>query len=140
MLQCSATRLLSRYDHIYGVFITAAGKRRRLDIILVPRDSLAMAVCGWTGSKQYLRFMRTHAGNCAMLLNSHYMFRRAPGTNLGVLVPQEAPPLDQNRREFWPPGWDAKDSGKPRRQIETERDLWELLQLPYLEPHERNCP
>ena len=55
---------LDHYDHIWGIYLTKSGKRRRMDLIFVPPDchSWVFAYVGWTGSKQYLRFMRTHAG------------------------------------------------------------------------------
>lgn len=106
-----------------------------MDVILVPWASMPMALVGWTGSKAWLRFMRQHASNCGMLLNSHFMFRKA-GPAAGRLVPQEAPPLDAQGREFWPPGWEA--AGK--RSIECEADLFALLRIPNLPPDERNAP
>eukprot|EP00879_Flechtneria_rotunda_P004475 GHRR01004729.1.p1 GENE.GHRR01004729.1~~GHRR01004729.1.p1 ORF type:complete len:577 (+),score=218.14 GHRR01004729.1:1794-3524(+) len=66
---------MDHYDHIWGIWITAAGKRRRCDLMFIPPDQWVFAVIGWTGSKQYLRFMRQHAGNCGMFLNSHFLMR-----------------------------------------------------------------
>ena len=43
-------------------------------------------------------------------------------------------PLDANGADWWPPGWDAG------RQIECERDVFELLGVPYKEPWDRDCP
>lgn len=60
------------------------------------------------------------------------MFRKMDGES--IMVPDEAPPLDRDGREHWPPGW------RPGRQVETEADLFELLGIPYREPHERNAP
>lgn len=62
---------LPRFDHIYGVRRTAAGKVRRLDIILAPSEEFAMALVGWTGSRTYLRLLRQHAKDVGMYLNSH---------------------------------------------------------------------
>lgn len=166
---------MDRYDHIWGVYITKGGARRRIDIMMIPQDSWAYAVVGWTGSKQYLRFMRTHAGNCNMFLNSHFLMRRVRmpgGGGIAVLrVPEEAPPVDANLKEFWPPGWaplvttgantagDLNEQGLTdaaeeavnvkadkgavvgsERQAKTEEDLFQLLGIPYREPHERDCP
>lgn len=58
--------------------------------------------------------------------------RKEGGT--AYIVPDERPPLNRNKEEFWPPGWDAK------RRITCERDIFELLEIPYLEPSQRNCP
>lgn len=46
------------YDHIYGLYITRSGRRRRMDIIVVPPHMWVFALLGWTGSKQWLRFLR----------------------------------------------------------------------------------
>jgi DNA polymerase mu len=51
------------YDKFYGIFCTAAGKHRRIDIVLVPYEQLTFAMIGWTGSKQYNRWMRQHASD-----------------------------------------------------------------------------
>ena len=67
---------MDRYDHIYGIYLNSEGKKRRMDLILVPWSYWPYALVGWTGSKQYLRFMRQHAGNCGMFLNSHFLMRR----------------------------------------------------------------
>ena len=48
---------------------------RRIDIIIAPAEECAFCVLGWTGSRQYLRFLRQHAVDLGMALNSH---RRAP--------------------------------------------------------------
>jgi hypothetical protein len=50
------------------------------------------------------------------------------------IVPDERSPTDKNGKEQWPPGW------HPGRRVESERDIFELLSLPYREPHERNAP
>ncbi|KAJ9517900.1 hypothetical protein QJQ45_004185 [Haematococcus lacustris] len=57
---------MDRYDHIFGLWITPVdnqGRRRykRMDIILVPVNSWPWALMGWTGSRQYLRFLRDTA-------------------------------------------------------------------------------
>ena len=60
-----------RHDHIFGNFRTADGKVRRIDIIIAPAEEQAFCVLGWTGSRQYLRFLRQHAVDRGMHLNSH---------------------------------------------------------------------
>ncbi|KAL6760953.1 hypothetical protein V8C86DRAFT_3132060, partial [Haematococcus lacustris] len=65
---------MDRYDHIFGLWITPVdnqGRRRykRMDIILVPVDSWPWALMGWTGSRQYLRFLRDTAHHKHLLLN-----------------------------------------------------------------------
>jgi DNA polymerase beta thumb len=51
------------------------------------------------------------------------------------LVPCEGPPLNPHNRdeEEWPEGWSSA------RRVETERDIFELLRLPYRQPSERDC-
>ncbi|GLC34988.1 hypothetical protein PLESTM_000262200 [Pleodorina starrii] len=95
---------MDRYDHLWCIWITGSGRRRRLDVMFVPYGSQwPYAVVGWTGSKQYLRFMRQHALNCGMFTNSHATLRTTPS---GVrLVPEEALPTDSEGREFRPPRW-----------------------------------
>jgi hypothetical protein len=66
---------MDSYDHLWGIFITAAGKRRRIDAMVIPPTMWPYALLGWSGSKQYLRFLRQHTGNVGMNLNSHGLFR-----------------------------------------------------------------
>lgn len=66
---------MDHYDHLWCIHISPAGRRRRWDLMLIPASFWPMAVVGWSGSKQYLRFMRQHAGTCGMNLNSHYLMR-----------------------------------------------------------------
>ena len=54
--------------------------------------------------------------------------------NESFVVPDERSPLDKAGQERWPPGWG------PGRRVECERDVFELLQVPYREPHERDAP
>jgi hypothetical protein len=37
---------MDRYDHIWGVFITAAGKRCRLDLMFIPPEYWTYALVG----------------------------------------------------------------------------------------------
>lgn len=60
-----------RFDHIFGVFKTRGGSVRRLDMVLVPWDEWAFALVGWVGSRTFLRFLRQHARDLGMQLNSH---------------------------------------------------------------------
>jgi hypothetical protein len=85
-------------------------------------------------------------------------------------VPDDGPPLDRHCQEQWPPGWgpataagaaaaaDRQQAGTDLtamaaadgasssasqgsiRKVLTERDVFELLSLPYQEPYQRNCP
>ena len=60
-----------RYDKLLGMYITRGGTVRRMDIILAPPEELQMCLIAWTGSKQYLRFLRQHAINRGMSLSAH---------------------------------------------------------------------
>ena len=62
---------MRRYDHLLGMYITEGGKVRRLDLIFTIPAELPFCLLGWTGSKQYERFLRQHAADCGMKLNSH---------------------------------------------------------------------
>ena len=107
---------------------------------------LPLALIGWTGSKQYNRFLRRFAiDERGLILTSHGLHgtrdRRTVGQTpddgsleLGLAPEPPAPSLDANGADWWPPGWDAG------RQIECERDVFELLGVPYKEPRERDCP
>lgn len=134
------------YDKLYGIYRTANGAHRRIDVVLVPRCMLPFALIGWTGSKQYNRFLRRFAiDERGLILTSHGLHRTRDRRTVGQtpddgslelgLVPESpAPSLDANGADWWPPGWDAG------RQIECERDVFELLGVPYKEPWERDCP
>ena len=53
------------------MFKTKAGRWRRLDVIVAIKEEHAACVLGWTGSRQWLRFLRNHAAKRGMALNSH---------------------------------------------------------------------
>lgn len=41
---------MDAYDHVWGIFITSAGKRRRMDVIIIPPGMCwPFAQLGWTG-------------------------------------------------------------------------------------------
>lgn len=65
-------------------------------------------------------------------LPAYRLVREAAGQV--VLVPDEAPPLNRQGKEWWPPGWG------PGRRAQSQRDVFELVGLPYREPWERDCP
>ncbi|KXZ44399.1 hypothetical protein GPECTOR_68g370 [Gonium pectorale] len=108
---------MDRYDHMWCIWVTAGGRRRRLDVMLVPYGpQWPYAVVGWTGSKQYLRFMRQHALNCGMFTNSHATLRTTPGGAVAI-VPHEALPTDSSGREFEPPDWQRRGAEEQRTDL-----------------------
>ena len=50
-------------------------------------------------------------------------------------VPQEAPPGDSRKQDFWPPGW--AEAGK--RTVDSEEDVFALLRIPCWPPEDRDC-
>ena len=36
-----------RFDHLFGMFLTSAGKMRRIDLIFVPKPEFAFGYLGW---------------------------------------------------------------------------------------------
>ncbi|KAK9827505.1 hypothetical protein WJX74_006340 [Apatococcus lobatus] len=128
----SSNLAADRFDRVFGNFKTKAGKWRRMDLIFVPHEQLHFGLLGWTGSKQFLRFMRAHAGDRGMLLNSHGLLVKDEGR--AWLVPSERPPRGQDGALSWPVGWHAM------RPVSSQQDIFELLGLPYRTPAERNCP
>lgn len=67
-------------------------------------------------------------------------------------VPEEAPPLDRHGEPYWPPGWGpgsgdgrggedgGSGGGNKWRGVRTQRDVFEVLRLPYREPYQRDLP
>ena len=49
------------------------------------------------------------------------------------LVPDEGPPINREGEASWVPSWSQE------REVTQEQDIFELLQVPYRRPSERNC-
>lgn len=64
-------------------------------------------------------------------INPSRLLRKVEGRSL--LVPDEAAPTDRSGSERWPPGW------HPGRRVQSQRDVFELLGLPYRHPQERDA-
>ena len=126
------TQLLDRFDHYYGICKSCSGKYRRLDVIICPPEEWGFAYLGWVGSRSYLRFMRQHAKDRGMFLNSHALMIKEGSDS--YLIPQERPPKRRNGELDWPPGWTLG------REVLDERDVFILLEVPYRPPNERDCP
>ena len=93
---------------VFGVFLTAAGKHCRIDLITCAWEQRACCLLSWTGNRMYNRVLRTHAKqDLGYALNAHYLVKQ------GASAPV--------------PG------------LESERDIFEALGIPYLPPHLRNA-
>ncbi|MEW5314485.1 MAG: hypothetical protein WDW38_005981 [Sanguina aurantia] len=117
-----------------GFCMMQAGKRRRCDIIVVPPTEWAVSKMGWTGSRQWLRFLRQHVASPSLRMNNHCILRLTDTDTL--LVPEEAAPLDPQGNEYWPEGWLEKG----KRSLETEEDIFQILRLPHRPASQRNIP
>lgn len=131
---------VDRFDRFFGVFSTYGGRAKRIDLIFVPFEELGFGYLGWVGGRQYLRFLRQFAADASrhpdikssMHLNSHGLLAKLGDTVWQV--PQEGPPIDfTSGHPKWPPGW------QQNRPVTTERDVFELLSVPYQLPSDRNC-
>jgi hypothetical protein len=81
-----------RYDHIFGNFKTSAGNFRRIDLIISPWEEYPFCLFGWTGSRQYLRFLRHYAKEVrGMNLNAHRCGKVGHHTRVGYSVPSLTP-------------------------------------------------
>eukprot|EP00891_Asterochloris_glomerata_P008834 jgi/Astpho2/8834/fgenesh1_pg.00129_%23_25_t len=122
--------------HLFGVFKTKAGRWRRLDVIVAIKEEHAACVLGWTGSRQWLRFLRNHAAKRGMALNSHRLVRKDGRST--VAVPEDGPPNDRSLSPQWPAGWlQQHEQGSC---VTSEADILSLLGVPYRQPQERNAP
>jgi DNA polymerase/3'-5' exonuclease PolX len=110
-------------DRLFGVWITKAGHRRRVDLVMTPPGQWPFALLGWTGSVLLNRLMRRHArdlrgglaGDKGYCLTNHGLVR----IDDKLLVPHETEP------------------GKA--PFATEREICEYLELPFLAPEFRNA-
>lgn len=146
---------LDLHSKLFGLFLcggggsaaaSAGGRYRRLDAVVVPFAQLPFATVGWTGSKCYNRLLRHHASRRGLCLTSHALVRRGDRRWVGQVADDPemlrrglppgppAPSRDADGNDWWPPGWDEN------RRVETERDVFELLGVPYREPNERDAP
>jgi hypothetical protein len=91
------------------------GKHRRLDVIIAPYKSLPFALLYFTGSAYLNRSMRVRAIQMGCSLSEH-------GLRTGCVYGPKRKRLTPG--EFVP-------------NLNSERDVFEYMGLPYLEPHER---
>ena len=128
---------MDKFERYFGVWLSlcsggsgeARKEWRRVDIVLVPAWQYGYALLGWTGSKMYNRFCRQYARQLGLMLNNHCMVKRVDDEGHDCKHWQGARifPTEIQGHKYeglWPV---------------TERAIVEqLLEMPYLEPHERN--
>ena len=104
----------------FGVFVTAAGRRRRVDVVVAAHLEWPFALLSWTGGKVFNRLLRNYANNMRCQLSAHgLMTVPRPGDDRPArIIPVETHP------------------GTPRP--ETEEDVLRLLGIPWLPPHLRD--
>ncbi len=69
---------------MYGVYVTRAGRYKRLDLIFVAAPCLPHALLGWTGSTVFLRLLKDHCNRQARadsqgrgyLTTNHHLYDR----------------------------------------------------------------
>lgn len=66
---------VDKYDHLFGLFFNKSGRLRRLFVIHVPQAMLPWAQISWTGSKQYLRFLKKWVSSRGMRLTPYGLMR-----------------------------------------------------------------
>ena len=90
-----------------------------------PLRTRPFALVGWTGSRQYNRFLRDYCNNNNMMLTNHGLFNREDPAKC---IPYEAPsPVN---------GTTLADLGGT---VRDEMDVFKLLGVMYLPPHLRNA-
>ena len=101
---------------------------RRIDFIIAPIDQLPFAILGWTGSKQFERSIRLYSEReFGWRLTSHGIYDHKKVRNL-------------NSFEFKLVL--LKKNLVVKNQViiaKAEREIFELLNLTYREPKDRNC-
>jgi hypothetical protein len=103
---------LDKHDRWFGVWKTRGGLRRRVDLVLPPLRMWAHALIGWTGSIMLNRWCRRYArDNLGLAMTNHGLVRLRDLQ----MVPEET--------HGWVPT--------------TERDVWKVLGLPFVEVTDR---
>lgn len=97
-----------------GVCRLPGHRHRRLDIIIVPYDEYACALMYFTGSAHFNRSMRALAKTKSMSLSEHSL-----------------------NKDVVRQGSSKVYTGTPV-PTQTEKDVFNLLGIPYREPHERD--
>ncbi|GAA5801239.1 hypothetical protein HPULCUR_006683 [Helicostylum pulchrum] len=87
----------------------STGLHRQVDIIIVPSEELPTAILGWTGSRQFERSIRDYA-------------RKEKGLSVNNQSIQK-----------------LVRGSKQRLTVTSEREGFEIIGIPYIEPELRNC-
>jgi len=121
---------------------------RRVDIVVAPPEQWAFALLGWTGSKQYNRFLRQYArGQAVERMGAEERARRGLTRFQGFCLSNHGltaiPVADQGAKPCWKDArlYPTEFEGHPRFgtwPVEERSIVEELLGVEYLEPHERN--
>lgn len=144
-------------DQLFKAFalVTLAGAvPRRVDVVMVPPSQWAPAVLGWSGTRQYLRWMRLWCAGDRLLprtgptwvLSNHglYLDERGAGSggSAGAAGGPDAGVFLVTRGGGRVPAWDVdavrRDYvGNPAAWWRTEQELFAAVGLPYRPPSDR---
>ena len=149
-------RLMKRHARTRGMFLTPYGLLRHTTTTPAAADA---AVYGSKGAAVAVAAGAVAAAATAGCAAVDYIPSSSSGYGVGglVMVPDEGPPWNADQKEWWPPGWGdqgAQGSGgsvaecgggrgvgcRGKRVVMLEKDVFELLGLPWREPWQRNCP
>lgn len=113
------------------------GLARRIDIIWTPRDSYFYALLYFTGNDILNRVMRTIALKKGYSLNNYGLYpveepcrRRRAGEGVDRTVNYKTNLVDEKAPKQYVTGEKIK--------VNSEREIFEILEIEYLAPHERN--
>ena len=101
---------------------------RRVDILVVPRHQFAYWVLGWTGSRELERLLRGHVHNTLKLK-----------LNNTALVTQDDGELITRTGGRVPVARAVADYVQAKAYCEQERDIWDLIGVPWRPFEERNA-
>ncbi|KAI8090613.1 hypothetical protein BDF21DRAFT_411667 [Thamnidium elegans] len=103
-------RLIDNFEKCFCSFLQPSTRlHRQVDIIIVPSEELPMAVLGWTGSRQFERSIRDYA-------------KKEKGLSVN----------NQSIHKL-------VCGSKQKLTVTSERESFEIIGIPYIEPELRNC-
>lgn len=107
------------------------GKQRRIDLLGVPYHQLGASLIYFTGNEIFNRSIRLKARHMGFILNQKGLFKSTP-TDLHL----KFSPLIESSSN-------SDDVGMSSRKLvpiasKTEEEIFKILNIPYLLPHERN--